>query len=45
VLNEPINDTDNAEAWQEFFAEIKKVDDEPVPKLTYNENDARVMRE
>ena len=30
VLDEPITDNENTEAWQEFLTEIKKIDDEPL---------------
>jgi hypothetical protein len=30
ILDEPIIENENAEAWQEFFMEIKKIDDEPL---------------
>ena len=30
ILDEPIVDNENSEAWQEFLQEIKKIDDEPL---------------
>ena len=33
VLDEPITENENAEAWQEFFTEIKKIDNEPLAEF------------
>jgi uncharacterized protein (DUF885 family) len=33
VLDEPAADNKNAEAWQEFLAEIKKIDNEPLSEF------------
>ena len=30
ILDEPVTENENAEAWQEFLAEIKNIDDEPL---------------
>jgi hypothetical protein len=33
VLDEAIAENENAEAWQEFIAEIRKIDSEPLPEF------------
>ena len=33
VIDEPVSDNENAEAWQEFLQEIKKIDDEPLSEF------------
>ena len=33
VLDEPIADNENAEAWREFLQEIQNIDNEPLPEL------------
>jgi len=33
ILDEPITENENAEAWQEFFTEIKKIDNEPLAEF------------
>ena len=33
VLDEPITDNKNAEAWQEFLTEIKQIDNEPLAEF------------
>ena len=30
ILDEPITDNENAEAWHEFLTEIKSIDNEPL---------------
>ena len=33
ILDEPIIDNENSEAWQEFLQEIKKIDNEPLEEF------------
>jgi len=33
ILDEPVAENEHAEAWQEFFAEIAKIDDEPLEEF------------
>ena len=33
VLDEPISDNENAEAWQEFLTAIEKIEDEPLTEF------------
>ncbi len=33
VLDEPVFNHENAEAWREFLSEIKKIDDEPLTEF------------
>ncbi|MDR1061511.1 MAG: hypothetical protein LBL83_09980 [Clostridiales bacterium] len=33
VLDEPVSDNENAEAWHEFLTEIKQIDNEPLAEF------------
>jgi len=33
ILDEPVSDKENAEAWQDFLEEIRKIDDEPLAEF------------
>jgi hypothetical protein len=33
ILDEPVTGNENAEAWREFLAEIKNIDDEPLTEF------------
>ena len=33
ILDEPIASNENAEAWQEFLSDIKKIDNEPLTEI------------